>query len=99
MDHPHRVDGAQEMSDKDVLARIKAEYDRFVELLFTGIMGELKCVTVTAEEMPAVFESDKGVDGSSLFGHARIEESDQVLIPDPETFGIYPYTEGQVERR
>ncbi len=74
-----------------VLDRIDNEGVRFVDLLFTGIMGELKCVTVTAEEMPATFESDKGVDGSSVLGFARLEESDQVLVPDPSSFRIYPY--------
>lgn len=76
---------------KAVLDRIAQEGVRFVDLLFTGIMGELKCVTVTAEEMEATFESDKGVDGSSVLGFARLEESDQVLVPVPDTFRIYPY--------
>ena len=73
-----------------VLDRIMKEKVRFVDLLVTGMLGELKCVTVTAEEMPATFESDKGVDGSSVLGFARLEESDQVLVPDPLTFRVYP---------
>ena len=56
---------------KKVLSRIKEDKVRFVDLLFTGIMGELKCVTVPSEEMETIFESDKGVDGSSILGFAR----------------------------
>ncbi|MDY0000462.1 MAG: glutamine synthetase family protein, partial [Polyangia bacterium] len=74
-----------------VLDRIAKEDVHFVDLLFTGMMGELKSVTVSAEEMPSVFASDKGVDGSSVLGFARLEESDQVLVPDPRTFRIFPY--------
>lgn len=76
---------------KAVLDRIAKENIHFVDLLFTGMMGELKTVTVSAEEMPSVFTSDKGVDGSSVLGFARLEESDQVLVPDPRTFRVYPY--------
>lgn len=76
---------------QDVLEHIRSEQVHFVDLLFTGMLGELKSITVSAEEMPSVFASDKGVDGSSVLGFARLEESDQVLVPDPGTFRIYPY--------
>jgi len=74
-----------------VLETIEQEQVRFVDLLFTGILGDLKCVTVPEEELDGIFSEDKSVDGSSLLGHARLEESDQVLVPDPKTFRVYPY--------
>jgi len=85
-------------SVKAVLKEIEERQVHFVDLLFTGIMGELKSVTLPAEEMEAVFEEDKGVDGSSILGFARLEESDQVLVPDPSTFRIYPYAADPTER-
>ena len=83
---------------KSVLQSMEREQVHFVDLLFTGIMGELKCVTLPVEEMQTVFEEDKGVDGSSVLGFARLEESDQVLVPDPATFRIYPYAADPSER-
>ncbi len=83
---------------KGVLETIEEQDVRFVDLLFTGIMGELKSVTLPAEEMQTVFEEDKGVDGSSILGFARLEESDQVLVPDPTTFRVYPYEAAKSER-
>ncbi len=35
-----------------------------------------------------------GFDGSSITGFNAIEESDMVAIPDPTTFQLMPYSEG-----
>ena len=36
-----------------------------------------------------------GFDGSSITGSNAIEESDMVAIPDPETFQLMPWREGE----
>ena len=40
-----------------------------------------------------------GFDGSSITGFNAIEESDMVAIPDPTTFQLMPWQEGEHEGR
>ncbi|MBI4834558.1 MAG: type I glutamate--ammonia ligase [Planctomycetes bacterium] len=73
---------------KEILGKIK-EFDiKFINLWFTDILGYLKSFTITRQELEAAFTEGMGFDGSSIEGFTRIDESDMVAIPDPETFRI-----------
>ncbi|MBG7617511.1 MAG: glutamine synthetase, partial [Chloroflexi bacterium] len=43
------------------------------------------------EELEGALENGMGFDGSSIEGFARIDESDMVAVPDPDTFRIIPW--------
>ena len=74
-----------------VLNVVKERNIKFIKLWFTDIPGFLKSFTITAEELPDAMEGGVGFDGSSIEGFVRIEESDMVAMPDPNTFCILPW--------
>jgi glutamine synthetase len=73
---------------------------KFIRFWFTDILGNLKSVAITVEELEGALEEGIGFDGSSIEGFARIDESDMVAMPDPNTFVILPWrpTENRVAR-
>jgi glutamine synthetase len=77
-----------------VLEQAREERVRFVRLWFTDILGFLKSVAITVDELAEVLEVGQGFDGSSIEGFARIDESDMVARPDPATWQVLPWTRG-----
>jgi len=78
--------------DKAYVLRLAKEHDvRFIRLWFTDILGMLKSVAITIDELEEALEEGLGFDGSSIEGFARIDESDMVALPDPNTFVILPW--------
>jgi glutamine synthetase len=86
---------SSEESRKQVAGRIEQERVEFVLLWFTDIEGHLKSFAVTPSEIEAALDDGMGFDGSSITGFNAIEESDMVAIPDPETFQLMPWKEGE----
>src|SRR5436190_16993129 len=77
-----------------VLEQAKEERVKFVRLWFTDIVGFLKSVEITVDELPEVLEFGEGFDGSSIQGFARIAEGDMIARPDPSTWQVLPWTRG-----
>jgi len=77
---------------QDVLKRIKEDDIKFVDLRFTDPRGKLQHVTMDVglvdEDM---FADGVMFDGSSIAGWKAINESDMVLMPDPETTHVDPF--------
>ncbi len=82
---------------KEVLKRIDDEGVEFVLLWFTDIEGHLKSFAVTPSEIEDALDDGMGFDGSSITGFNAIEESDMVAIPDPATFQLMPWQEGETK--
>jgi glutamine synthetase len=74
-----------------VLKTAKEHDVKFIRLWFTDILGILKSFSITVEELQGALEMGMGFDGSSIEGFARIDESDMVARPDPETFQLLPW--------
>ena len=81
----------------EVLERIKTEGVEFVLLWFTDLEGHLKSFAITPAELEGALDDGMGFDGSSITGFNAIEESDMVAIPDPETFQLMPWKEGETK--
>ena len=64
---------------------------KFVRLWFTDILGHLKGVAVTVEELENALVRGMGFDGSSIEGFARYDETDMYAVPDPTTFSLLPW--------
>jgi len=75
-------------SREHVLEKAKEHDVKFIRLWFTDILGILKSFAITVEELEGALEEGMGFDGSSIEGFARIDESDMVALPDPDTFRL-----------
>ncbi len=64
---------------------------KFIRLWFTDVQGFLKSFDITVEELEGALSEGMGFDGSSVEGYSRIEESDVMAVPDPNTFQIFPH--------
>ena len=78
-------------SKKDVLRVVKERNVSFIQFWFTDVLGMLKSFAVTPSELEEGVEEGMGFDGSSIEGFARIEESDMIAMPDPNTFQFLPW--------
>jgi len=77
---------------KEYVLQMAKEHDiKFIRLWFTDILGFLKNFAITVEELEGALEEGMGFDGSSIEGFARIDESDMVALPDPDTFQLLPW--------
>jgi glutamine synthetase len=74
-----------------VLKKAKEQGIKFIRLWFTDILGILKSFSITVEELEGALVDGMGFDGSSIEGYARIDESDMVALPDPDTFQLLPW--------
>ena len=85
------VNRSREEGKEYVLKMAKEHNVRFIKLWFTDILGFLKSFAITVEELERALEDGMGFDGSSIEGFARIDESDMVARPDPNTFQLLPW--------
>ncbi|NPV29594.1 MAG: type I glutamate--ammonia ligase [Firmicutes bacterium] len=76
---------------EDVLSLVEEHGVKFIRLQFTDILGVLKNVAITVEQLRKALYDGIMFDGSSIEGFVRIEESDMYLVPDPTTFTIFPW--------
>jgi glutamine synthetase len=93
-----RARAKSEVEDrKKALKRIQDEGVEFLLLWFTDLEGHLKSFAVTPAEIEEALNDGMGFDGSSITGFNAIEESDMVAIPDPSTFQLMPWREGETK--
>jgi glutamine synthetase len=78
-------------TQKDVLKIVKDRDVSFIQIWFTDVLGILKGFAITPSELEGALAEGMGFDGSSIEGFARIEESDMVAMPDPNTFEFLPW--------
>lgn len=83
------------MTKEEVLKVVESEGIKFIRLQFTDINGILKNVEIPADELSQVLDRGIMFDGSSIDGFVRIHESDMYLYPDPSTFAILPWSQGE----
>src|SRR5690349_5486839 len=82
------------MTSKEVLEFAKKNDVKQLDLRFTDLPGVQQHVSYPIGELSAEsFEEGFGFDGSSIRGWAAINESDMVLIPDPDTSFVDPFYE------
>lgn len=67
---------------EDIIRIVKEEDINFIRMQFTDIFGQLKNVAITASQIEKALNNQITLDGSSIEGFVRINESDQYLYPD-----------------
>jgi glutamine synthetase len=81
------------MSASKVLEVIKEKNIEWVDFRFVDLSGRAHHITVPAAEVEEeTFVNGVAFDGSSIPGFRGIEESDMVMMPDPESTFVDPFT-------
>ena len=85
---------------EDIIRIVKEEDIEFIRMQFVDIFGQLKNVAITASQIEKAVNNQITFDGSSIEGFVRIDESDQYLYPDLDSFTIFPWrpSHGRVAR-
>ena len=76
---------------EDIIRIVREEDIKFIRMQFTDIFGQLKNVAITASQIGKAVNNQIMLDGSSIEGFVRINESDQYLYPDLDSFVIFPW--------
>jgi glutamine synthetase len=78
----------------DVLKMVTGGGYQFIDLRFCDLPGQVQHFTVPVSELTeASFTEGFGFDGSSIRGFQEIQESDMLLVPDPDTAVDDPFRE------
>ncbi|HUY91301.1 MAG TPA: type I glutamate--ammonia ligase [Pirellulales bacterium] len=81
------------MKPKEVLALCREKDVKAVDLRFMDFPGIWQHFTIPANKLDEdVFEDGLGFDGSSIRGWQAINESDMILVPQPDTAVLDPFT-------
>jgi len=81
------------MTPQDVLALCRERGVKAVDLRFMDFPGIWQHFTIPVDKLDEdTFEDGLGFDGSSIRGWQAINESDMLLVPQPETAVIDPFT-------
>lgn len=82
----------QELDSRQHVLQACRDHDvKFIRLWFTDILGMLKSVAITVEELEHALEDGVTFDGASIEGFARTDEADMIMRPDPQTFQLLPW--------
>lgn len=80
------------MSPQEVLKLIQERDVKFVDFRFADTRGKEQHVTAPAHTVDeGLFEDGKMFDGSSIAGWKGINESDMILMPEPDSAVIDPF--------
>ncbi|MHB8652480.1 MAG: type I glutamate--ammonia ligase [Terriglobia bacterium] len=81
------------MTGKEVIKFIKDEGIQIVDLKFVDMPGLWQHFSISAREFEEdAFTEGCGFDGSSIRGFQAINESDMLLMPDPDATFVDPFT-------
>jgi glutamine synthetase len=78
-----------------VLRTVEERGVRLVRLWFTDVLGNLKSFAISPAELENALEDGMTFDGSSIDGYSRIQESDVLAFPDPNTFEVLPWSDAR----
>jgi glutamine synthetase len=76
-----------------VLRTVEERGVRMVRLWFTDVLGQLKSFAISSVELEGAFDEGMRFDGSSIDGFSRVQESDVLAKPDPNSFEILPWAD------
>ncbi|NLJ71513.1 MAG: type I glutamate--ammonia ligase [Syntrophomonadaceae bacterium] len=79
------------MTKTEILRLCQEDNVKFIRLQFTDILGVMKSISITDDQLDKALDGELMFDGSSIEGFVRIEESDMYLKPDLNTFLILPW--------
>ncbi len=95
LDAPGATHGKQgtKMTPKNVLAMCRENDVKAIDLRFMDFPGLWQHTTIPASQLNEdTFDDGLGFDGSSIRGWQQINESDMLLVPQPDTAFMDPFT-------
>ncbi len=82
----------EERTPAEVLAMVDDHDVEVVDFRFSDLPGVMQHVSIPAANLTeAQFDDGHGFDGSSVRGFQEIQESDMILVPDPNTGYLDPF--------
>ena len=78
-------------SKEDIIRMVREDDVEFIRMQFTDIFGQLKNVAITSSQIEKAVNNQIMIDGSSIEGFVRIQESDQYLHPDLDSYTLLPW--------
>jgi glutamine synthetase len=84
------------MNQQEIKKAVETNHIRWIQIHFTDLMGGLRVFHMPAERFlkDEVLAKGSRFDGSSV-GFRKVEKSDMLAVPDPETFLVLPHLEGE----
>jgi len=80
-------------SGKEIIEFVKKEDVKIIDLRFMDFPGLWQHFSIPAEALTgSAFEEGLGFDGSSIRGWQAINESDMLVMPEPQTAKLDPFT-------
>src|SRR3954449_12456572 len=76
-----------------VLRSVEERGVRLIRLWFTDVVGQLKSFAISPAELENALEEGMTIDGSSIDGFSRVQESDVLAMPDPNSFELLPWVD------
>ena len=76
-----------------VLRTVEERGVRMIRLWFTDVLGQLKSFAISPAELENAFEEGMQFDGSAIDGFSRVQESDVLARPDPNSFELLPWAD------
>ncbi|MCA9671286.1 MAG: type I glutamate--ammonia ligase [Myxococcales bacterium] len=81
------------MTPKDVIKFAKDHGAKMLDIKFVDFIGQWQHFGITGSHLEeGLFEDGLGFDGSSIRGWQPIDASDMLVLPDPETAKMDPFT-------
>jgi len=81
------------MNAREVLEFAKKNKVQVVDMKFVDLLGTWQHFTIPTSELTEdLFKDGSGLDGSSIRGWKAINNSDMLLVPDPTTACLDPFT-------
>lgn len=74
-----------------VMRTVEERGVRFIQLWFTDVLGTAKSFSITPAELENALSEGMTFDGSVIDGFSRVQESDMLAKPDPQTFQLLPW--------
>src|SRR5919202_4413773 len=86
------VERVEQRTASDVVRLVQEQNIEVVDFRFCDLPGLMQHFSVPSHELSEeAFEDGYGFDGSSIRGFQEIQESDMLLIPDPNTAVVDPF--------
>ena len=79
------------MTREEIIEIVKEKNVRFFRLQFVDIFGIMKNIAIPLSQLEKALDGKMMFDGSSIAGWKGINESDMILMPDPNSAVIDPF--------